>query len=138
MKFLGDDQQHLVVGNRCHLIVHVPDNLKLIEVCLRKREDIKPFFAQNGKEAVGKFNRFIFSLVLTDMEMPEMDGYTAARLMRKAPGGSAVPIVALTSHEGTAAEKKCIDAGCDECVSKPLSRARLLDTVEKYAMKKAF
>jgi PAS domain S-box-containing protein len=109
------------------------DNLKLIEVCLRKREDIKPIFAHNGREAVEKFNRFLFSLVLTDMEMPEMDGYTAAGLMRKAPGGTAVPIVALTAHEGAAAAKKCLDAGCDECVSKPLSKARLMDTVEKYA-----
>ncbi len=109
------------------------DNLKLIEVCLRKREDIKPIFAHNGKEAVEKFNRFIFSLVLTDMEMPEMDGYTAAGLMRKSPGGSAVPIVALTAHDGAAAAKECLDAGCDECVTKPLSKAKLMDTVQKYA-----
>jgi PAS domain S-box-containing protein len=115
-----------------------PDNLKLIEVILRKREDIKPIFAHNGKEAVEKFNRFIFSLVLTDMEMPEMDGYTAAGLMRKSPGGSGVPIVALTAHYGALAEKKCLDAGCDECVTKPVSKVKLMATVEKYAHLKEF
>jgi len=109
-----------------------PDNLVMLEVCLRKRPDLRPVFARNGREALEKFSRFLFSLVVTDMEMPELDGYAAVELMRKSPGGAAVPIVALTAHYGGAAEKRCLDAGCSECLSKPVSMAKLLDLVKKY------
>ena len=109
-----------------------PDGLTLLEVCLRKRKDIKSFLARDGREALAKFNRFSFSLVVTDMEMPELDGYAAVGLMRRSPGGAAVPIVALTAHYGAAAEKKCLDAGCNECLSKPVSMSRLLAIANKY------
>ena len=114
-----------------------PDSLVLMELCLRKRQDLRLIFARSGKEALEKFNRFAFALVLTDMEMPEMDGYTAAGLMRKAPGGAEVPIVALTAHQGAAAVQKCLDAGCDECLTKPFSMAGLLAVVEKYVRQEA-
>ena len=109
-----------------------PDNLLMLEVCLRKRKDLRPVFARNGKEALAKFNRFIFSLVLTDMEMPQMDGYTAVGLMRSSPGGAAVPVVALTAHYGSAEEQRCFDAGCDDCLAKPVSMIKLLGAVKKY------
>ena len=110
-----------------------PDELRLTEVWLRERKDIRPHFARSGREALEKFGRYAFSLVLLDMEMPEMDGYTAAGLMRRAPVAcSAAPILAITAHDGAAEVIKCLAAGCDECISKPLLKAKLFDVLDRY------
>jgi PAS domain S-box-containing protein len=63
-------------------------------------------------------------LVLTDMQMPEMDGYTLARTLRQK--GWKGRIVALTAHAMTSDIQRCIDAGCDEYASKPIDRADLI------------
>ncbi len=63
-------------------------------------------------------------LVITDMQMPEMDGYTAARLLRVK--GRTLPIIALTAHSMRTDLAKCLAAGCDVYVSKPVSHATLI------------
>jgi CheY-like chemotaxis protein len=90
--------------------------------------------AENGAVAVEKFNNGSYDVVLMDIEMPVMDGYSATRAMRaieRVTGRRRVPILALTASVLTDALKKARDAGCDAHVAKPVKKATLLAAVRK-------
>ncbi len=92
----------------------------------------KVVFACNGIEAVERFKRQPISMIFMDMEMPEMDGYTATRIIKGLEGGRDIPIIALTAHEGMSEVKKCLDAGCNDYLGKPVRRQALIDMLQKH------
>jgi len=113
----------------------VPVNQKLIERLIGNHLDARMIFASNGSEAVKIFMEEQVSLILMDMEMPIMDGYTAARTIRNLPNGKDVPIVALTAHSGEMERNRCLEAGCTAYIQKPLQKANLIGTTEEYLKK---
>ncbi len=111
-----------------------PDNQRLISFHLRKA-GAEVSIADNGRIALGMIETAAasgkpFDLLLTDMQMPEMDGYTLARTLRQ--HGSTMPIVALTAHAMAEDRKKCTDAGCDDYASKPIDKLALLRTCAQW------
>ncbi len=79
--------------------------------------------AQNGREAVEKWSRGKFDLIFMDIQMPEMDGLEAARRIREQePMGVRIPIIAMTAHAMASDRERCLAAGMDEHISKPVSR----------------
>jgi CheY-like chemotaxis protein/HPt (histidine-containing phosphotransfer) domain-containing protein len=107
-----------------------PVNQRLAARMLEK-EGHEVAVASNGKEAFAMWLDSPFDLILMDMQMPEMDGYTATRRLRK--DGYKGPIVALTAHAMEGDRAQCIAAGCDDYLTKPIDRPMLLATVERYA-----
>lgn len=89
--------------------------------------------ANNGLEAVMAAQAGGFDLILMDVSMPEMDGLTATRLLRGLPDAAGtVPVVAMTADAGDADRARCLDAGMNDHVAKPIDRAQLLDTVARW------
>jgi len=104
----------------------VPFNQKFI-VRLLESWGHKVTLVENGREVLELLPSHTFDLVLMDVEMPEMDGYEATRAIRKAESGTEmhIPIIALTAHAITEDRQRCLQAGMDEYISKPISSSKL-------------
>ncbi len=110
------------------------DNRLLIRGYLRGTGDILEE-AENGAIAAEKFKQGGYDLVLTDAEMPVLDGYGATREMRaweRQHGWPETPILALTAHAFQEARAKTKAAGCTDHLTKPIDRATLLEAVRRY------
>ncbi|MBC8394961.1 MAG: response regulator [Deltaproteobacteria bacterium] len=93
--------------------------------------------AENGKEAVEKYtvNPSDFDLIFMDVQMPEMDGLEATRAIRD-KGFGTIPIVAMTAHAMKGDREKCLDAGMDDYITKPIKRKIVFDILEKWVFDK--
>ena len=108
-----------------------PTNQKLVVTLLEQRGHTV-VVAPNGREAVRRAAEQSFDLVLMDVQMPEMSGLeaTAAIRAREQATGAHVPIVAMTAHAMTGDRERCLEAGMDAYVSKPLRPDELLAAIE--------
>jgi len=90
--------------------------------------------ATTGAEAVETWKREAFDLVLMDIQMPEMDGLEATRNIRalEQPGGARTPIIAMTAHAMGGDRERCLDAGMDDHVTKPINRADLAAAIYRH------
>jgi signal transduction histidine kinase/ActR/RegA family two-component response regulator len=109
------------------------DNQRLISFLLR-RAGAEVTVAENGQEgldaaltALGEGRTF--DVILMDMQMPILDGYAATARLRA--GGYRGPIVALTAHAMSHDRQKCLDAGCDDYLAKPIEKHALLERVSQ-------
>jgi len=114
------------------IVDDVEENRKLIETYLLKEGLYRVALAQNGLEAISAFKKQTVSLILLDMEMPVMDGYTAVRIIRKLEGVPKIPIIAMTAHERREEVSRCKRAGCSAYLHKPVSDKELLTAVHSF------
>ena len=88
--------------------------------------------ANNGAEALTLAEASSYDAILMDIEMPEMDGYTAAREIRRRMGNAAPPIIAMTAHASQDHRQRCRDAGMVDFITKPILFDELLATLKKW------
>jgi len=106
-----------------------PSNQKLIEILL-KRMGLQISLVEDGQRAVDATASQSFDLIFMDMQMPVMNGYEATEALRQE--GLTTPIVALTANAMKKDKQKCLDAGCDGYLAKPVDREKLSEILSKY------
>jgi CheY-like chemotaxis protein len=93
----------------------------------------------NGKEAVEMVQMLPYDFVLMDCQMPVMDGYEATKKIREIGGDySVLPIIALTAHAMAGDKERCLDAGMDDYIPKPVDRKMLQDVLAKVVPQPVF
>lgn len=138
-RVLTDEQDTALgfsVGTRAARILVVEDNVvnqKIARHLLEKlgcRVDV----AANGEEGVKMLDELSYDVVFMDVQMPELDGIQATERIRarEQESGAHVPIIAMTARAMSGDRERCLAAGMDDYVSKPVRRAQLLRMLDKY------
>jgi PAS domain S-box-containing protein len=104
-------------------------NRMLIRLLL-ERLGLRVTTAEDGKEALNKALNQPYDLIFMDIQMPNMDGDQVVETLRRK--AVTIPIVALTAHTTDHDREKCIAAGCNDCLSKPINRKELTELLSKY------
>ena len=115
------------------LVEDNPINQRLAVRMLEKR-GLMVQVANNGLEAVRILETQIFDVVLMDVQMPEMDGFEATAVIRKRERGTArrQPIIAVTAHAMTGYRERCLEAGMDDYLSKPVNPSEVMRVLGKF------
>jgi CheY-like chemotaxis protein len=108
-----------------------PMNQK-VAISILNREGHSVMVVNNGKDAVSAIASQPFDVVLMDVEMPQMDGLEATSVIRtkEQQSGAHTPIIALTAHAMKGDRERCLEAGMDDYISKPIHAQQLLETLE--------
>ncbi len=110
-----------------------PINQKLAVTLLKKNGYVVKT-VENGLQAIEAIINGNYSLVLMDIQMPEMDGYEATKKIRELPNERAhLPIIAMTAHAMIGDREKCIQAGMDDYISKPIQPDELFTIIDKWS-----
>jgi len=118
-------------------ILLVEDNVVNQRLALRilQKAGHRAVVTGNGREALNALDSAVFDMILMDIQMPEMDGLQATAAIREneKQTGQHIPIVAMTAHAMSGDRERCIAAGTDDYLPKPISAHALLHMVEKYS-----
>ncbi len=118
------------------LLVEDSENNRLLIELFFKTTPHSLDFAENGRDALRLIHENHYDIMLLDIQMPEMDGYEVARAIRaeeQQTGLPRLPIIALTANAFNSDRQRCLEAGCDHFLSKPVSKADILAAVERMA-----
>lgn len=113
-----------------------PDNRLLVRRILTA-ENYKLLEATNAVQAFNLLETTTPDLILMDINMPDMDGYTLTTRIRSMPGLERVPILALTANVMRGDKEKTLEAGCDGYIQKPLDVDQLIKEIERFLARRA-
>ena len=113
-----------------------PDNRLLVKRILLA-EDYSLLEAIDGKDALNVLKTAHPDLILMDINMPDMDGYTLTSTIKSLPGFERVPILALTANVMRGDKEKTLEAGCDGYIQKPLDIDQLTREIEKFLSRRS-
>jgi CheY-like chemotaxis protein len=120
-----------VSGQTILVVEDNPDNMYVLDHLLtRKGYTVRQ--VTRGDEAIAQIERHQPALVLLDMQMPGMDGYSVVRELRRRAGLADLPVIAVTANSMPGDREQTLDAGCTDYIAKPISPRELLRLVEHY------
>ena len=106
------------------------DNYDLIEDALEEAHEL--VHATTAQDALAIIQAVNPDLILLDMGLPGMTGWELSRRLKEDRNLAAIPIVAVTAHAMTGDREKCLDAGCDDYIAKPITVCSLVSLVDRY------
>jgi signal transduction histidine kinase len=116
-------------GKKVLVVEDTVDNQLLLKVYL-SRLGFLVDVADNGLEGVEKASQDAYDMILMDMQMPIMDGYTATKALRQ--NGYRKPVIALTAYAMQGDREKTLQAGCTDYLAKPLDKEKLFEVINRY------
>ncbi len=116
---------------RVLLAEDTPTNQLLVKKVLGKRGHTVDV-AQDGEEAVARATQTRYDVILMDVQMPKQDGLQATIALRRSSVGAQTPIIALTAYAMSGDRRRCLEAGMDDYLAKPLDIRRLVEVVEAW------
>jgi two-component system cell cycle response regulator DivK len=119
-------------------ILIVEDNMDTYELVhfILEKNGFETFLAVNGRDGVNAALKQRPDLIIMDMSMPEMDGWTATALIKKNEMTRAIPLLALTAHALPGDRQRAMDAGCDEYITKPMDLDELVEAIQYWVNKR--
>ncbi|HLA45077.1 MAG TPA: response regulator [Aggregatilineales bacterium] len=108
-----------------------PDNRILITDVLTSLS-YEVLVAVDGEEGVAKAEQEVPDLILMDLSLPHMDGWTAAGRIKANANLAHIPVIALTAHAMVGDRERALEAGCDDYISKPIDLRELAGKLQKY------
>jgi two-component system cell cycle response regulator DivK len=115
-------------------ILVVEDNMDTYELVhfILEKNGYDTFLAMNGRDGVNAAAKQLPDLIIMDLAMPEMDGWTAMRLIKNDVRTASIPMIALTAHALPGDRQRAIDSGCDEYITKPMDLLDLVESVDHW------
>lgn len=131
---LRDIDTHLLQGIRDARILLVEDNEvnRIVAIELLTQARLQVDTAENGAIALEMLKHNTYDCVLMDVQMPVMDGYQATRALRKLPGCSHLPVIAMTANVMSDDRKMCLQVGMDDFIGKPILPQTLYSTLSRW------
>lgn len=130
----GSLDQDIIAGLSGKRVLLVEDNTINQQVAgeILRNAGISVSMADNGRKALDMISIEKFDAVLMDLQMPEMDGFEATRVLRSMPEYVNLPIIAMTAHALSGDRERCLDAGMDDHTPKPVDPENLIMTLYKW------
>jgi CheY-like chemotaxis protein len=127
------DTSRASLPRRLHVLVAEDNPVnQIVAQRLLERHGCSVDVVATGTAAVTRHRMERYDLILMDCQMPELDGYEAARQIRTANHQARVPIIALTAQAFPGDRERCLEAGMDDYVSKPINAAQFIATVRRW------
>ena len=126
-----DGPEPVFPGKRVLLVEDNPINQRVASALLESVQ-FEVTAALDGEEALALLEKEAFDVILMDVQMPRLDGYAATRQIRQRKDLQSLPVIAMTAEVTEGAMEKCLAAGMDDYVAKPIDRAQLLALLDRY------
>lgn len=114
------------------LIAEDNDDNRIVYSTMLEHYGYRVVYTKNGSEVKALAEKENPSVILMDISLPGMDGWTATELLKKDPETAGIPVIAITAHALSEDRKKAEEVGCDGYLSKPVEPRRVLEEVQRF------